>query len=404
LIESKKISNYADNKPSILETFEIIATTLFGLEEIVAGELRDLGATNVEVLNRAVKFTGDKAMLYKSNLHLRTALKVLKPFSQFMLRDDIDLYKRIKRIDWEQFMSVDGTLAIEATVNGEYFTHSQFVALKSKDAIVDQFREKYGRRPSVDLENPDLRINIHINDRSCSVSLDSSGVSLGKRGYRLEQSLAPMSEVLAAGIIALSGWDKKRNLLDPMCGSGTLAIEAALIACNIAPGRLRTFGFGKWKDFNADLWASLKKEADNQIIEPSCKIFSSDIESRSVEISKRNAINAGVENLIEFKQMDFLHSNDHFNNGIVLMNPPYGERLKEVEEIIPFYQEIGTQLKHHYEGCDAWIISGNIEALKFIGLRPSRKIRLFNGPLECKLQKYELYRGKKGEEQKERLL
>lgn len=379
----------------------MIATTLYGLEEIVAGELRDMGAQEVETLIRAVKFKGDKAMLYKANLHLRTALKVLKPFAQFNLHDDFALYKRIKRIDWEEFMSVDGTLAIEATVNGEVFTHSQFVALKSKDAIVDQFREKYGRRPSVDLDNPDLRINIHIRDRTCSVSLDSSGASLGKRGYRLEQSQAPMSEVLAAGIIALSGWDKKRNLIDPMCGSGTLPIEAALIACNMAPGRIRSFGFQKWKDYDADLWASLKKEADSQITEPSCKIFGSDIESRSVEISKRNAIDAGVEKLVEFKQMDFLHSDDHFNNGIVLMNPPYGERLKELEEIIPFYQEIGTQLKHHYDGCDAWIISGNIEALKFIGLRPSRKIKLFNGPIECKLQKYELYRGKKWEEQKE---
>jgi len=379
----------------------MIATTLYGLEEIVAGELRALGAQEVETLVRAVKFKGDKAMLYKANLHLRTALKVLKPFAQFNLHDDFALYKRIKRIDWGQYMSVDGTLAIEATVNGEVFTHSQFVALKSKDAIVDQFREKYGRRPSVDLDNPDLRINIHIRDRTCSVSLDSSGASLGKRGYRLEQSQAPMSEVLAAGIIALSGWDKKRNLIDPMCGSGTLPIEAALIACNMAPGRIRSFGFQKWKDYDSELWVSLKKEADNQIIEPECKIFGSDIESRSVEISKRNAIDAGVEKLIEFKQMDFLHSDDHFNNGIVLMNPPYGERLKELEEIIPFYQEIGTQLKHHYDGCDAWIISGNIEALKFIGLRPSRKIKLFNGPIECKLQKYELYRGKKWEEQKE---
>jgi putative N6-adenine-specific DNA methylase len=384
-----------------LESFEMIATTLYGLEEILADELRTLGAQEIEILIRAVKFKGDKAMLYKTNLHLRTALKVLKPFAHFMLRDDIDLYKRIKRIEWEQYLSVDGTLAIEATVNGDFFTHSQFVALKSKDAIVDQFREKYGRRPSIDLENPDLRINIHIRDRSCSVSLDSSGASLGKRGYRQEQSLAPMSEVLAAGIIALSGWDKKCNLIDPMCGSGTLPIEAALIASNTAPGRLRTFGFEKWKDFDSGLWTSLKKEADNQITVPSCKIYGSDIENRSVDISKRNAILAGVEKLIEFKKMDFLHSDEHFNNGIVLMNPPYGERMKELEEIIPFYQEIGTQLKHHYEGCDAWVISGNIEALKFIGLRPSRKIRLFNGPLECKLQKFELYRGKKGEEQKE---
>lgn len=379
-----------------MEKFEIIATTLFGLEEILASELKELGATDIEILIRAVKFKGDQALLYKCNLHLRTALKVLKPFAQFNIRTDKDLYDEIKKINWEQYLSVEGTLAIEATVSGEYFTHSQFVALKSKDAIVDQFRDKYNIRPSVDLEDPDLRLNIHISDRTCSVSLNSSNTSLGKRGYRQAQSLAPISEVLAAGIIALSGWDKKSDFYDPMCGSGTFSIEAALLAANIAPGRLRSFGFENWKDFDADLWSSIKKEAEDKIITPSCKIFGSDIETRAVEISKSNAAIAKVGHLIEFKQMDFLKSEDHFNDGTVIMNPPYGERLKEKDDIIPFYQEIGTQLKHHYEGCEAWIISGNIDALKFIGLRPSRKIRLFNGPLECKLQKYELFKGKKG--------
>jgi len=382
-----------------MESFEMVATTLFGLEEIVAEELRELGAEEVEILNRAVKFKGDQAMLYKSNLHLRTALKVLKPFSQFMIRDHMDLYKKIKRIDWDQYLSVDGTLAIETTVNGDFFTHSQFASLKAKDAIVDQFREKYDRRPSIDLENPDLRINLHINERQCIVSLDSSGASLGKRGYRLEQAFAPMSEVLAAGIIALSGWDKKRDFIDPMCGSGTFSIEAAMIACNMAPGRLRSFGFEKWKDYDDVLWTSLKRKADKQIIEPSCRFFGSDIERRSVEISKSNAANAHVEKYIQFNQQDFLSPEVHVNDSIVFLNPPYGERLLDKEEIIPFYKEIGTQLKHHYENCEAWIISGNIEALKFIGLRPSRKIRLFNGPLECKLQKYELFKGKKGMEQ-----
>lgn len=382
---------------NILEKFEMIATTLYGLEEIVASELNNLGASDIKTLNRAVSFYGDKEMLYKSNLHLRTTLKVLKPLVQFMIRDDIDLYKKIKRIDWEKYLSKNGTLAIEATVNGDYFTHAQYVALKSKDAIVDQFRENYGVRPSIDLEDPDLRINIHISDRTCSVSLDSSSTSLGKRGYRQAQGLAPMSEVLAAGIIALSGWDKKADLLDPMCGSGTFPIEAAMIACNMAPGRLRHFGFEHWKDFDVDLLNLLKKEADDQITEPTCKIFGNDIESRSVEISKTNAIRAGVDKFIAFKQLDFLNSESQFNDGIILINPPYGERLKEEDEIIPFYQEIGTQLKHHCEGCEAWIISNNLKALKFIGLRPSRKIRLFNGPLDCKLHKYELFKGKRAD-------
>jgi len=240
--------------------------------------------------------------------------------------------------------------------------------------------------------------HLHINERACTVSLDSSGASLGKRGYRTAQSLAPMSEVLAAGIIALSGWNKQRNIVDPMCGSGTFSIEAAMIACNMAPGRLRHFGFENWKDFDAKLWASLKKEADSQITEPLCKINGSDIDPRSVEIAKSNAENASVGKYIQYKLVDFLNSDIHVSDSVVFMNPPYGERLKEKEEIIPFYQEIGTQLKHHYENCEAWIISGNIEALKFIGLRPSRKIRLYNGPIECKLQKYELFKGKKGGE------
>ena len=385
---------------SVLEKFEVIASTLFGLEEIVAGELKLLGASDIKILNRAVSFYGNKELLYKANLHLRTALKVLKPLVQFMIRDDIDLYKKVKRIDWEKYLNKNGTLAIEATVNGDYFTHAQYVALKSKDAIVDQFRENWGIRPSVDLEDPDLRINIHIKDRTCSVSLDSSSSSLGKRGYRQAQGLAPMSEVLAAGIIALSGWDKKTDLLDPMCGSGTFPIEAAMIACNIAPGRLRRFGFEHWKDFDAELLSLLKKEADDMVIEPSCKIYGRDLEKRAIEISETNAIHAGVQNYIDFKQSDFLNSEAHFNDGIIFINPPYGERLKEEDEIIPFYQEIGTQMKHHCEGCEAWIISSNLRALKFIGLRPSRKIRLFNGPLDCKLHKYELFKGKKNEQKK----
>lgn len=376
----------------------MVATTLFGLEEVLAAELKTIGAEEIEILNRAVKYRGDKAMLYKSNLYLRTALKILKPFTQFTITDEKGLYNKISRINWEKFMSVDGTFAIEATVTGEYFTHSQYVALKSKDAIVDQFRDRYDRRPSVDLDEPDVRINIHINESTCNVSLDSSGASLGKRGYRLEQVLAPMSEVLAAGIIALSGWDKQTDIVDPMCGSGTFSIEAALIASNTAPGSFRTFGFEKWKDFDATLWLDLRNEAKAKITAPACKISGSDMDPHAVEIAKRNAANANVDKFINYQQCDFLDADTRVNNSIVFLNPPYGERLKEKEEIIPFYQEIGTQLKHHYELCEAWIISGNIEALKFIGLRPSRKIRLFNGPMECKLHKYELFRGKKREQ------
>lgn len=380
-----------------MEKFEIIATTLYGLEQTLADELQDIGAKDIEILNRAVKFYGDKALLYKSNLYLHTALKVLKPFAQFQLRDEEDLYKKIKSIDWDQYMMVDGTLAIDATVNGETFTHSQFVALKSKDAVVDQFREKYGRRPSIDLESPDLKINLHISDRMCSVSLDSSGLPLGKRGYRKAQSLAPLSEVLAAGIIMLSGWDKKQDFVDPMCGSGSFSIEAAMMACNMAPGRLRSFTFEKWMDFDADLWNKIKNEEQAAIISPECKIYASDIDPRSVEIAESNASHAFVNKYIEFKELDFMNSEITFHNSTIIMNPPYGERMRDKDDIIPLYQEIGTHLKHYCSDSDAWIISSNMRALKFVGLRPSRKIKLFNGPLECRLQKFELYKGKKSD-------
>lgn len=377
--------------------YEMVATTLFGLEEILAGELRNVGAQKVEILNRAVRFEGNRQMMYKCNLHLRTALKILMPVSQFMIRDERDLYKKIRRIEWDKYLSVEGTLAIEATVKSDYFSHSKFVALKAKDAIVDQFREKYSRRPSIDVEIPDLRINLHINERTCTVSLDSSGYTLGKRGYRKAQSAAPMSEVLAAGIIALSQWDKKKDLVDPMCGSGTFSIEAAMIASNTPAGFYRSFGFEKWPDFDTNLWKQIKDDAQKQLKKPECKIFASDIDMRSVNIAEQNAINANLAQFIHFEKRDFLKSENKFSNCIVFLNPPYGERLKDEEEIIPFYKEIGTQLKHFYEESEAWIISANINALKFIGLRPSQKIKLFNGPLECKLQKYELFRGKKKE-------
>ena len=375
----------------------MIATTLFGFEDIVAEELHNLGVKETTKLIRAVSFEGDLEMMYRCNLHLRTAIKVLKPLKQFMIRDDRDLYKKIQRIDWEKFLSKKGTLAIDATVNGDYFTHSQFIALKTKDAIVDQFRDNYGIRPSVDLDDPDLRISVHIKDRTCSISLDSSGTTLGKRGYRQAQALAPMSEVLAAGIIALSGWDKTTDFLDPMCGSGTLAIEAAMLACNMAPGSLRTFGFENWKDFDSEKWTAIKAEAETQIIVPNCKIFARDIETRAVQISKSNAQIAGVDKFIVFQQLDFVNNDSHFNNGFIVMNPPYGERLKDEDEIIPFYKEVGTQMKHYCEGSTAWIISSNMRALKFVGLRSSRKIKIFNGPLELRLQKYELFKGKRDE-------
>lgn len=377
-----------------MEVFEIIATTLFGLEEILAAELRELGAADIEILSRAVRYKGDHEMLYKSNLLLRTAVKVLKPINTFYAANEQQLYDKIKKINWDEYFSYNKTFAIDGSTHSEIFTHSKFIALKSKDAIADQFREKYDIRPSVDTENPDLRINVHINDKTVIVSLDSSGSSLGKRNYRLAQTEAPINEVLAAGIILLSGWDKTCDFIDPMCGSGTFPIEAALLANNIPSGRNRKFGFETWGDFDLNLWNEVKAKADSNIISSNIKIFANDIDNKALDIAFANAKRAGVSNLITFDTIDFFHTSHNTGKGLVIMNPPYGERL-QINEITNFYQDIGTRLKHFYQGCDAWIISANYEALKNFGLRTSRKIKLYNGPLECRLQKYELYQGSK---------
>ena len=377
-----------------MEKFEIIATTIFGLEEILASELREIGATDIELLSRAVRFKGDKAMLYKSNLLLRTAVKILKPIHSFFAANEQQLYDNIKKIDWSEYFTYNNTFAIDGATHSDIFNHSKYVALKSKDAIADQFREKYRIRPSVDPANPDMRINVHINDRSVIVSLDSSGSSLGKRNYRLAQSEAPISEVLAAGIIMLSQWGKTCDFIDPMCGSGTFPIEAALLANNIPSGRNRKFGFEKWNDFDEEIWNNVKDEANSKIIHSNVKIFARDSDSYIVDIAIENAKRAGVQDFIDFESIDFFQTTHTAGKGIVVINPPYGERLK-MDDIINFYKDMGSRLKHFYQGCDAWIISANYEALKFFGLRTSRKIKLFNGPMECRLQKYELYQGSK---------
>lgn len=377
-----------------MKTFEIIATTLFGLEEVLASELNDLGATDIEILSRAVKYSGDQSLLYKSNLHLRTAVKVLVPIATFIANNEQELYDNIKKIRWDNYMNYKKTFAIDGSCHGEVFTHSMYVALKSKDAIADQFREKFNIRPSVNIDTPDLRIGVHIVENQVTVSLDSSGSSLGKRGYRLHQTLAPINEVLAAGIILLTDWDKQSDFIDPMCGSGTFPIEAALMANNIPAGNLRHFGFETWNDFDASAWNEIKMEAEAKIKTFKGKIIATDIDKKAIEIAVPNAHRAGVMKNITFENIDFLESAHDRGQGLVIMNPPYGERL-QVNEIIPFYQNIGSRLKHFYPGCDAWIISGNYDALKYFGLKPSKKIKLFNGPIECRLQKYELYQGSK---------
>ncbi len=381
------------NKP----IFEIVAKTQFGLEEVLASELKALGATDVELLTRAVRYRGDHALLYRSNLCLRTALKVLVPFQSFYAHHEVQLYKRVRDIDWSRFMTPRQTLAIDATSHSDIFTHSQYVALKTKDAIVDQFRDRFGVRPSVDVENPDMRLNVHIHDKYVTLSLDSSGNTLDRRSYRLARTEAPMNEVLAAGIVMLSGWNGQDTLIDPMCGSGTIGIEAAMLAANIAPGKRREFGFEKWPDFDIELWQKIKEEAQQAEHRFEGKILCSDLDPKAVEIAEQNAKRAGVARQIRFQQGDFFESAATTESGTLILNPPYGERLQPDDDIVPYYKEIGNQLKRHYSGHQAWVISANREALKHLGLKPSKKVKLYNGSLECRLQQYELFEGKKAE-------
>lgn len=374
--------------------FELVAKTFKGLETVLAGELTALGAKDVKVLNRAVSFVGDKALMYKANLWLRTALKILKPIKEFKARNEVELYKGIAQIDWEEYFGVDDTLSINTVVASPYFNHSQFVALKAKDAIVDQFRSKFNKRPSIDTESPTILLNIHLTEDDCSVSIDSSGESLHKRGYRLNSTIAPINEVLAAGMIMLTGWEGNSNFLDPMCGSGTLPIEAALIAYNIPPGIFRKeFGFEKWKDFDADLFESIYNDDENSR-EFKHAIVGADISAGAIRIASENVKNAFLTNKIELMVKSFESSLPSDEGGLVIMNPPYGERIKK-NNIQEFYQSIGNVLKRNFAGFDVWILSGNKDALEYIGLHPSKKITLYNGAIECKFQKFTIYEGSK---------
>ncbi len=377
-----------------MKSFEIIATTLFGLEEVLANELTGLGVTDIELANRAVRFRGDLATMYACNLLCRTALRILRPVHQFEAGNEQELYQGIREVSWDQYMSYKQTFAIDGISNEGVVTHSKYLALKSKDAIADQFRDKYTIRPSVDTEKPDLKIVVHMAGRNVYVALDSSGVGLGKRNYRLAQSEAPINEVLAAGILLLTGWDREKDLIDPMCGSGTFPIEAAFLAANIPPGRNRSFGFQTWNDYQPGLWEEIKRAAEAEIRPPVGKIFATDINPRVLDVARANADRAGVRSLIRFHAIDFFQSARAEGNGLLVINPPYGERMP-IQEIGGFYQDMGTRLKHFFPGCDAWMISANLEALKQVGLKPSRKIKLFNGSLECRLHKYQLYPGSK---------
>ena len=376
--------------------FRMIAKTQLGLEEVLAEELKQLGAMDVEVLNRAVSFVGDIGFMYKANLNLRTAIRILKPVFNFTARKDVELYEKALELDWQKYISVDNTIAVNAVVHSDFFNHSHYVALKVKDAIVDYFRNlTKGRRPDVDTKNPDIRINIHVSNDKCTLSLDSSGESLHKRGYRHATNKAPISEVLAAGLILLSDWDRKSDFLDPMCGSGTILIEAAMIACNIPPALHRKkFCFMNWNNFDEPLWDKIKEVSMNKVSDFEGRIIGCDRAFASIRKAQENIKDAMLDDMIEVKRANFVRKPELLpNGGTILFNPPYGERLNvDTHEL---YTSIGDTFKKNYAGCSAWLITSDMEAVNSIHLKHTRRIKIFNGNLECRFLKYEMYDGSK---------
>ncbi|WP_299435623.1 THUMP domain-containing protein [uncultured Maribacter sp.] len=375
--------------------FKMLAKTLFGFEEILAKELKDLGAINIVEGTRSVSFEGDTGFMYKANLCLRTAIKIIKPIHSFSVRNENELYRKIYAMDWGQFLTVDTSFAIDTTIKSNNFTHSLYVSQKVKDAIVDKFRDTDGERPDVDVKFPDVRINIHIHDEQCNVSLDSSGRSLHHRGYRTATNIAPINEVLAAGLLLLSGWKGQSDFLDPMCGSGTMLTEAAMIACNI-PANInrKEFAFEKWEDFDEDLFDKIVDVSLNKTRDFNYKIVGYDKAPSAVRKAQDNIENANLSEYITVERKNFFDTEKFTESQLhMVFNPPYGERLDI--DMQDFYASIGDTLKQKYPGTDAWFITSNLQALKYVGLRPSRKIKVFNSHLESKLVKYVMYSGSK---------
>ena len=374
--------------------FDMVAKTLYGLEDVLANELTSLGADDVTIGRRMVSFSGDQAMLYKANFCCRTALRILKPIAAFKAETADVVYQEVKNIHWDQYFAPEKTFAVDAVVYSESFTHSKFVAYRTKDAVADYFYDRYGKRPSVRLNNPDIYIHIHISHNDCTVSLDSSGESLHRRGYRISQGEAPLNEVLAAGMILKTGWHGESNFVDPMCGSGTLLIEAAMIALNIAPGIFRKeFAFERWYDFDRDLFDDVCND-DSAERTFDYKCYGSDISPAAIQKAMRNVRNTSLTKYIELKILPFQQYSEPPFPGILVMNPPYGERLSN-SDLDELYSMIGSRLKHVFMGYDAWIISYKDECFDMIGLHPKQRMKLMNGELECEYRCFELFEGKR---------
>lgn len=378
------------------ENFKMIAKTFYGFEEILSEELLKLGAQKIIKGNRNVSFYGDKGFMYKSNISLRTALKIIKPIKEFKFKDIDEYYKKIYEIKWEDYLDFNSSFLINSVVfNSKIFNNSKFTSLKAKDAIVDRFRNKFKNRPSINSFNPELKIEIHVNKNFCTISLDSSGESLHKRGYKKYNSAAPLNEVLAAGIILMSAWDKKSDLLDPMCGTGTFLIEAAMIARNIAPNLNRlAFAFEKWKDWDNELFETIEESVKSKEIEFEHKLYGFDISGAMIKKAEKNIEISGLGVDIEIVKKDFLTSIKTDNDKLhVLINPPYDKRISA--DVNQLYKKIGDTLKNNYLYSDVWIITANLEAIKSIGLKSSKKIKLFNANLESRLLNYKIYPGSK---------
>jgi len=376
---------------------QLVVSTYAGLEEVLATELRSLGARDVEVHTRSVSCVGDKGFLYKANFSLRTALKVYFKVTDFPISNGDDVYRGVYEVDWSGYMRIDQTLAVRCILNSGIFDNNLYPALKAKDAIADRFRKESGRRPDVNKTDPDLEVQLFIYRNTCQVLINSSGPSLHLRGYRREADKAPLSEVLAAGIVLLSGWDPRLPLVDFMCGSGTIPIEAALIAGKIPPGTFRkSFAFERWPDYDEALFKLVREKQMDRIVDAEARIIGNELNKWVVQKAIENVNSAGVEDMVKIHCGDFRDFDSGINRGTVLINPPYGEKLP-VEDLEALYSDIGTRLKHHYAGWKAWILTGSPEGAVAIGLRPNRRIKVFNGPIECRLLGYELFEGKRKE-------
>ncbi len=397
-----KTTSPKDDKPIQIKLdgeFKMVATCMQNMEPELEQELIDLGAKEIQVKRRAVEFVGDLELLYKANIWLRTALKVLKPIYHYSAKNDDELYKRALKLPWETIFNSEKTFSIDSAVSSTHFTHSQFASLRIKDAIVDRFRAQQLNRPNVERFDPDVRIHLHINDTSITLSLDSSGTPLFKRGYRVKQHLAPINECLAAGLILKSSWRGEEDFFDPMTGTATIAIEAALIACNIPPNLNRTnFAFEGWNNYDVSLLSKVLGQAQEVYRPLKVNIYAKELNSNNLRSARMNINSANMRKSIALEQADFFKTPPPSDSGVMIINPPYGERIELQEGLPDFFEKIGSTLKHEYSGWDAWIIASDEESFKNIGLKPSKKIPVMNGKLECQFRKFELFEGKRVEE------